>query len=301
MSGISRIEVSNVTVRYPLQWSLGRHLHNTLSGRRNPEVSAALQNVSFSIESGTRLGVMGGNGAGKTTLLKTVSGIYRPASGMVKTVGEIARLFDLSVGFNGELSGRQNVVRKMRLLGADTTTIEERIGDVLEFAALGSRIDLPLRTYSSGMRMRLAFSAATACKPDILLMDEWIGASDREFIEKVQERLNSFAMSANIVVLASHSLRLMGRVCDKGLVLKDGQIEYFGDIEPAISAYENIAQAGKQVTAEAEKTCLQRAAFHLNQARAREQDGRDVDPSLLKRARHHLDQAIRQFSSEQSP
>ena len=301
MSGESRIAVDGVTVSYPLRWSLGKQVGSFFSARNVPKEAVALRDVSFNIESGARLGIMGGNGAGKTTLLKTLSGIYRPAHGFVETQGDIARLFDLSVGFNAELSGRENVVRKMRLLGADAAAISDRLPGVLEFAALGSQIDLPLRTYSSGMKMRLAFAAATACKPDILVMDEWIGASDREFIEKVQERLNSFAMSANIVVLASHSLRLLRRVCNMGLVLKDGQVEYFGDINSAISAYESMAGTESHVTPEVEKTSLQRAVFHLNQARAREQDGHAVDPALLKRAKYHLNQAIQQLTGEQVP
>lgn len=195
------------------------------SGRRS-EVRA-LNGVSFELASGDRLGLIGSNGAGKTTLLKVLYGIYEPSGGKLEVNGKIDALFNINLGFRREASGRRNIELRGLINGWSSREIAERMEPIIEFSELGDFIDMPLKSYSQGMAARLAFAVATSFEPEILLMDEWIGAGDPAFQEKAKQRMDSMAEKAGIIVLASHNHALIRRTCNKVLKLQAGQVKTF--------------------------------------------------------------------------
>ena len=201
----------------------------------------ALDGVSFEIAAGDRLGLVGSNGSGKTTLLKVLYGIFEPTSGSVETKGRADALFNISLGFRKEATGRRNIVLRGLVNGWTPAEIEARMEDVIAFSELGEFIDLPFKSYSQGMAARLAFSIATSLEPEILLMDEWIGAGDASFQDKAKRRMSEIAEKAGIIVLASHSTQLLQRTCNKILELEKGQLTYFGD---AAEWFERLASKG---------------------------------------------------------
>lgn len=194
---------------------------------RNRYVTA-LDGVSFSLKAGDRLGLVGSNGAGKTTLLKVLYGIYRPTSGSISINGRVDALFNVSLGFRREATGRRNILLRGLINGRSRREMEARMEEIIAFSELGDFIDMPMSAYSQGMAARLAFSVATTLEPEILLMDEWIGAGDARFQQKARERMNELTATAGIVVLASHNEQLISRVCNKILALEGGSVSYFG-------------------------------------------------------------------------
>jgi ABC-type polysaccharide/polyol phosphate transport system ATPase subunit len=192
----------------------------------------ALAGVSFDLVAGDRLGIVGSNGAGKTTLLKVLYGIYEPTSGEVESKGRIDALFNINVGFRREATGRRNIELRGLINGWSPDEISQRMHDIIEFSGLEQFIDIPLKKYSQGMAARLAFAIATTLEPEILLMDEWIGAGDAKFQQKARERMKELTDKAGIVVLASHNHSLLRKICNKALVLEKGRITHL---------YNNIA------------------------------------------------------------
>lgn len=191
----------------------------------------ALQNVDFALKSGERLGLVGRNGSGKSTLLRVLAGVYAPSEGIVHTEGKIAPLFNVGLGTRPEATGRQNIILRGLLRGLSRREAESRVEEIAAFSGLGDFINLPVRTYSSGMAMRLSFSIATAFRPEILLLDEWIGAGDQEFQDKARARMRSMVDEAGITVIASHNRPLLRSVCNLGLWLHKGEMRAFGPIE----------------------------------------------------------------------
>lgn len=187
----------------------------------------ALDGVSFSLSAGDRLGVVGANGSGKTTLLKVLCGIYQPTSGHVDISGRVDALFNISLGFRHEATGRRNIILRGLVNGWSEEEIQNRIDDIIAFSELGEFIDVPFKAYSQGMAARLAFSIATSLDPQILLMDEWIGAGDPAFQEKARARMNELADKAGIIVLASHNHALLKRACNLIVELDTGRIKAF--------------------------------------------------------------------------
>jgi ABC-type polysaccharide/polyol phosphate transport system ATPase subunit len=190
----------------------------------------ALNDISFSLDDGDRLGIIGHNGAGKTTLLKVLAGVYEPDRGRIEINGKVSSMVDSNLGLDNELSGRENVFTMGRIRGYTTKQILAMMPEIIDFTDLGQFIDLPLKTYSAGMRTRLIFAVATSREPEILLMDEWIGAGDKSFYEKASARLNSMLNKSRVIVLASHNYNLIKRMCNKLLVMDAGKQTYFGDI-----------------------------------------------------------------------
>lgn len=191
-------------------------------------IVTALNGVSFALEAGDRLGLVGSNGAGKTTLLKVLYGIYEPTGGKITVTGRVDALFNISLGFRREATGRRNIVLRGLINGWRMEEIEQRMEGIIEFSELGDFIDLPYKTYSQGMAGRLAFAIATSFEPEILLMDEWISAGDPSFQETARNRMKELAQKAGIVVLASHNIDLIERNCNKVLELDKGQVKFFG-------------------------------------------------------------------------
>ncbi|ADU13931.1 ABC transporter ATP-binding protein [Asticcacaulis excentricus] len=190
----------------------------------------ALDNVGFSLSEGDRLGIIGHNGAGKTTLLKVLAGIYEPDSGLVSVKGRVSSMVDIGLGLDATLTGRENIIHMARRRGHSTKEILANMESIVEFSELGPFVDLPVKTYSAGMQSRLVFAVATNFNPDILLLDEWIGAGDAGFFEKAKGKMNEILEKSRVMILATHNFGLVADVCNKLLVLDGGKMEYFGDV-----------------------------------------------------------------------
>lgn len=197
----------------------------------------ALQDVSFSLEAGDRLALIGSNGAGKTTLLKVLYGIFEPTAGKTDVSGRVDALFNINLGFRPEATGRRNIELRGLINGWSSSEIAERIDGIIAFSEMGEFIDMPFKYYSQGMAARLAFATATSFEPEILLMDEWIGAGDPPFQEKARERLSGVVANAGIIILASHNLSLLEKTCTLGLILERGQGVFLGPIGKALDFY----------------------------------------------------------------
>lgn len=211
--------------------NIGRDVKNRLAVR-------ALNDVSFELNAGQRLGIMGHNGSGKTTLLKVLAGVYEPTHGMIVREGQLASLLDPTAGLNPDISGRENIVLIGMFLGQSAAAMRLSIDDIAAFSQLGAFLDMPVRTYSAGMRVRLGFAIATSLRPDILVMDEWLGAGDARFIDAAQKRITGMVESTSILVLASHSPQLLRQWCNLGLWLHEGKVAHLSDIDSTIKAYE---------------------------------------------------------------
>ncbi len=200
-------------------------------------VVSALHDITLDIEQGDRLGLVGQNGAGKTTLLRVLSGIYPPTDGTVETSGRVTPIFNVSLGMEMDATGYENIHMMGRLLGLTNEEITATVPDIEEFSELGDYLNLPVRTYSSGMLMRLAFGIATARPADIVLIDEALGAGDAVFYEKTQERLDRFLSQSSLLVLTTHSERLMRKFCTRAVLLHSGKIELMGDLDEVYAKY----------------------------------------------------------------
>jgi ABC-type polysaccharide/polyol phosphate transport system ATPase subunit len=241
------VSVQNVDVSFPIYDGAQRSLRHVVmatstggriaSDTRHRVVVEALKNVSFDVNRGDRLAVLGHNGAGKTTLLRVLAGIYEPVRGLVTVDGRVAPLFDISLGMDLDATGYENIRIRGLYLGMTEGEISARIGEIAEFTELGEFLHLPARTYSLGMRTRLAFGVSTSITPDILLLDEGIGAVDANFVDKADARLKALIERAGVMVLASHSMSLLRRFCNKALVLEHGAVLFIGSIDDAVSAY----------------------------------------------------------------
>ncbi|WGK69179.1 ABC transporter ATP-binding protein [Candidatus Haliotispira prima] len=208
-----------------------------LSVHKGLTMVEALRDVSFHLEEGDRLGLIGHNGAGKSTLLKILAGVYYPTSGCLTTQGRIVSTLDINIGMNPEANGITNIINHGLLYGLSRKEIKAKLDGIVEFTELGDFIHLPIRTYSTGMMTRVAFSVVTALDADILLMDEVINAGDAAFINKAQERLDSFMNNCKIIILATHSISNMRQMCNKGLLLDHGKVLAYGDIEEVYHFY----------------------------------------------------------------
>jgi ABC-type polysaccharide/polyol phosphate transport system ATPase subunit len=226
---MAQIDISNVTVDLPIygehNMNLKGRVANFLARRETKvEVIRALDDVSLSIQDGERIGIVGPNGSGKTTLLRVMAGILKPTQGNVAIQGTVVSMIDQGLGMDPQCTGIENIFRRGIFLNQSTQQMQDRLDDIVEFSGLGDRIRHPLYTYSSGMRARLAFSIATSVKPEILIIDEGIGAADEEFAERAAGRLDSFLQKAGILLLASHSNQLIETWCKKKVRIESGQL-----------------------------------------------------------------------------
>ena len=236
----------NVSIDFPLYHSESRSLKKAVLGKmssrfgldkKSRPVVQALQNISFSLKAGDRLGLIGSNGSGKTTLLRTLSGIYQPTMGALSMEGKLISLLDPGQGMNMELTGRENIHLRGHYLGLLKPEIHRLEADVEDFAELSQFLDIPVRNYSSGMVVRLAFAMATAFPPEILLMDEWILAGDASFMAKARARVEGMVKSADILVLASHSASILAEWTNRLIWLENGQIKADGKPMDVFEAY----------------------------------------------------------------
>jgi len=226
--------MNNVSVDFPIYNTTGRSLKNQLmqaatggrmgSNEQGRVVVRALQSISLEFKEGDRVGVVGHNGAGKSTLLRVISGVYEPIEGCLEVQGKITTMIDLSLGMDGEATGIENIYLRGALLGFNRQWLSSKISDVVDFAGLGDFIRMPLRTYSTGMQMRLAFSIATLVQPEIILMDEWLTVGDADFKEKAQQRLHEIVQKSSILIIATHSPELVEKVCNRTIQLDRGNL-----------------------------------------------------------------------------
>jgi lipopolysaccharide transport system ATP-binding protein len=232
------VTFDNVGIEFPIYSAHGRSfkrsvLQYTTGGRiglssNQRVVVSALNNVSFTAEHGEHIGLIGHNGAGKSTMLRAVAGVYEPVFGTISVRGRVTSLIDLTLGMDMEASGYENIRIRCMLLGLQPREIDAHIDDIAEVTELGDFLAMPVRTYSSGMVLRLAFAISTSITPDILLMDEWIGAGDASFVKKAQARLRSLLGRTGILFIASHSEDIVKDNCTRAIWLEKGAIRSDG-------------------------------------------------------------------------
>ena len=216
-----------------------RFVGGNLYEKQNVQYISALSNITINLEKGDRVALLGRNGAGKSTLLKVLARIYKPSSGRVISTGRTGVLLDVGATLLEELTGFECINLFADIKRVPKTNLEELVDYVQDFSELGDYLELPIRTYSSGMRSRLAAALATSIHYDILLIDEGIGAGDQRFQKKLNNRINEFLGSVPILVLASHSPEMVKQFCSKGLVLEKGQMEFYGEIQAALHYYDS--------------------------------------------------------------
>jgi lipopolysaccharide transport system ATP-binding protein len=231
----AHIRLQNVSIDFLVYNSRNRSLKNQLiknfSGgiinidSHGRTVIRSLDDLTLDIEEGDRVAILGHNGSGKTTLLRTIAGVYRPIVGSVSVSGNVFSLLDISLGIDPEATGIENIYLRAAILGISKKEVSKNLAHIIDFSGLGQFIDLPLRTYSSGMNFRLAFSISTLLNPEILLMDEWLSVGDCDFAEKAQARLTDMVNGSKILVIATHSEQLAKRLCNRIITLHQGRIQ----------------------------------------------------------------------------
>jgi ABC-2 type transport system ATP-binding protein len=249
------IRTQGAWVEFPIFDAKSRSLKKTFLGKAggtigrntsNVLVIEALRDITLSLDTGDRVGLVGHNGAGKSTLLRLLSGIYEPTRGKAVVTGRVAPVFDLGIGMDPEISGYENIIIRGLFLGQTRKQMMAKIDEIADFTELGDYLDMPLRTYSTGMRVRLAMGVVTSIDPEILLLDEGIGAVDAEFMKKARIRLQELVSRSGILVFASHSNEFLAQLCDSAMWIDHGQVRMHGGIEEVVRAYEG-PEAGDHV------------------------------------------------------
>ncbi len=239
------IRLTDVSVRYPVFSPRTRALKSVLMSRLggtmrvhdNTVVVEALSGLSLELSDGDRLAIVGHNGAGKTTLLRVVAGVYEPQEGKVEVEGHVSSFVDITLGMDPEATGWDNIVLRGVFMGLTFAQARALAPSIAEFSELGEYLDMPVRTYSAGMYMRLAFAITTSVQPEIIVMDEMIAAGDARFLDKATARLDSLLGRTRIVVLASHSDSIVARFCNKALWLEKGERRAFGPVKEVLGLY----------------------------------------------------------------
>ncbi len=236
------IRANDISMRYLMTYdriqSIKEYIVQMLRGKIKYEEFWALKNVSFEVERGEVVGIIGHNGAGKSTLLKVISGILKPTGGELEVHGNVVPMLELGSGFDHDLTGRENIFLNGSILGYSEKYLKEKYEQIVEFSELGKFIDVPIRNYSSGMLMRLAFSIATVVQPEILIVDEILAVGDAAFQEKSKARMLELMSGGTTVLFVSHSLEQIREMCDRVIWLEHGQIKAIGATKEICDAYE---------------------------------------------------------------
>jgi ABC-2 type transport system ATP-binding protein len=235
------VHVENVSKKFIMrsERNLKTFVLNALRGGLERETFQALENISLSVERGETFGVVGSNGSGKSTLLKIIAGIYPPTTGNIEVNGVVAPLISLGVGFNPELSGRENIFLNSSLYGLSRTEIEAIYPDVVEFSELEEFVEEPIKTYSDGMRMRLAFSIAVHIDPEILLVDEVLAVGDEAFQAKCLKRIEEFQNQGKTILFVSHNAEQVREICSRACLIEDGCIQAIGSADEVLNRYQS--------------------------------------------------------------
>lgn len=244
---MAHVRFEDVSVDFPIYNAHARSLKNrvirTATGGQlgaaddGRVIVRALDGLTFEINHGDRVGLIGHNGAGKSTLLRLLSKAYWPSHGTADIQGEVGSLIDINLGADPEATGRENIRLRASLLGMRRRDIDQKINEIIEFTELGDFVDMPLRTYSTGMQLRLAFAVATTIRPDILLMDEWLSVGDENFQHKAEQRMAELTNSTSIIVMATHSRDLLLKTCNRAIWLEHGKIKAIDDVKSLSDAY----------------------------------------------------------------
>jgi ABC-2 type transport system ATP-binding protein/lipopolysaccharide transport system ATP-binding protein len=244
---MAEIELNGVSLEFPLYSGGSRSLKKAVLWRgsggkiardaTDRVVVRALDGIDLKLRHGDRVGLIGPNGAGKTTLLRVLAGVYEPHVGRIRIDGKVSPLFDITLGIDPEATGYENIHFRGLFLGLKPWEIQAKAEEIATFSELGEYLHMPVRTYSAGMMIRLAFAASTAVNPDILLMDEWIGAGDAHFLRKAEDRLHSMVNSASVMVIATHSQEILRKLCNRLLLVDQGRIAQDGPVDDVLEAY----------------------------------------------------------------
>lgn len=245
---MARIVLQNVSVEFPIYNVNARSFKKnflrlatggSVSHDANKHVVVkSLNEISLNIKHGDRVGLIGHNGSGKSTLLKLLSRIYEPTQGNILIDGNVSPMLDLTCGIESEFTGNENIMMRGTILGRSRTQIRQQMDEISDFTGLGDYLSMPVRTYSSGMLVRLGFAISTSIKPDILLIDEVFGAGDADFMKRARQRMINLLDQSSIVVIATHANELIKEFCNKALLLEGGRIKFFGDVDEAIALYQ---------------------------------------------------------------
>jgi len=243
----ARVDLTNVCVDIPIFNSQGRSLKKAVMGmatggkigltEKGKTVIRSLDTINLKIAPHERVGLIGHNGAGKSTLLRVLGKVYVPSAGTAVIQGKIGSLIDISLGIDTESTGLENIFLRAALLGIPRSKVESEMSNLIEFTQLGDFLEMPVRTYSTGMHLRLAFAVSTMIAPDILLMDEWLSVGDKAFQQKAEERLNALIERSNILVIATHSRDLIEKCCTRVVWLEHGAIKMDGNPKEVAEAY----------------------------------------------------------------
>ena len=242
---MSRIIVENISKHFKIYRRPQDRLAEILFRKQKHELFRVLNDISFALEDGESAGIVGINGAGKSTLLKILAGTLQASSGQFEMSGQVAALLELGAGFHPEFSGRENIHLNASLLGVSEHNIIELENDIIEFSELRDFIDRPVKNYSSGMYVRLAFSIATMIRPEILIIDEALSVGDLTFQKKCVQRMNDFKEQSKTLVFCSHSMFHVQELCEKAIWLHEGQIREIGDSDSVVGHYEDFCNSKK--------------------------------------------------------
>lgn len=247
---MAHISLKNVGIEFPIYGAKTRSIKNHLMqlGQKSRIISnqhkvtsvKALHDISLDFNESDRIGLIGLNGAGKSTFLRLIAGIYHPTHGSITTQGKVSAILDIMFGLDEESSGYENIILRGILHGLSYKQVKSIVAQVADFTDLNEHLTLPVRTYSTGMRLRLAFSIATTIIPEILVLDEVVGVGDAEFIEKANHRFKKIISQSAIVFLASHADQTIRELCNKVLWLHAGRVAFFGNVDEGLAAYHNM-------------------------------------------------------------
>jgi ABC-type polysaccharide/polyol phosphate transport system ATPase subunit len=246
---MASVDLENLSVEFPIYninaRSFKKNFVRLATGGRVKEnerqhiVVSALNEITVSLKHGDRVGLVGHNGSGKSTLLRVLATIYEPTRGNINIQGNISPMLDLTQGIESEFTGYENITQRGTLLGMSKTQIAKQIDEISELTGLGDYLSMPIRTYSSGMLVRLAFAISTTIQPEILLIDEIFGAGDASFFKTARKKMTDLLDHSSIVVMASHADELIEEFCNKVLLLEGGHVKFFGDTQTALEIYHN--------------------------------------------------------------
>lgn len=240
MSKNIALEVNHVSIDYRNLMHMSMHQSLLQNGVQRSEIIRAVDDVSFEVEQGSILGIVGRNGSGKTTLLRSIAGIFRPDEGYIDTKGNRVSLMAIGIGFNPNNTGRENILKSGMLLGCELDYVKEHMEEIIEFSELGDFIDRPVRTYSSGMYSKLSFAVTAILDTDIMLVDEVLSVGDEHFRQKSYKKMEELMMSDRTVIIVSHATDTLKKFCNKVLWINDGKFVKIGETEEVLAEYDEF-------------------------------------------------------------